>query len=85
MTFRPNTKLDTDAGDEIELTNESPTACCQVFNGNRTLKTSINTEVFDALRWGQRAGVELLGCGLRRTSGPNLPTGLSFNCGMLAP
>jgi hypothetical protein len=56
-----------------------------VFDGNCRLKTSINTEVFDALRLGQRAGVGLLGCGLRRTSGPNLPTGLSFNCGMLAP
>jgi len=70
---------------DLELTNESQTACCQVFNGNCRLKTTINTEVFDALRLGQRAGVELLGCGLRRTTGANLPTGLTFACGMLAP
>lgn len=70
---------------DIELTNESDTACCRVFNGNCKLKTSINTEVFDALRLGQRAGVELLGCGLRRRDGANPPSGLSFTCGMLAP
>ena len=70
---------------DIELTNQSDTACCRVFNGNCKLKTSINTEVFDALRLGQRAGVELLGCGLRRRSGADLPTGLTFTCGMLAP
>ncbi len=70
---------------DVELTNLSDTACCRVFNGNCKLKTSINTEVFDALRLGQRAGVELLGCGLRRRTGPDLPTGLTFTCGMLAP
>ena len=70
---------------DIELTNQSDTACCRVFNGSCRLKTSINTEVFDALRLGQRAGVELLGCGLRRRTGANPPTGLTFTCGMLAP
>jgi hypothetical protein len=70
---------------DIELTNLSDTACCRVFNGNCKLKTSINTEVFDALRLGQRAGVELLSCGLRRRTGADLPTGLTFACGMLAP
>jgi len=70
---------------DIELTNVSDTACCTVFNGNCKLKTTINTEVFDALRLGQRAGIELLGCGLRRKDGPTPPTGLTFACGMLAP
>src|SRR5262249_26650276 len=70
---------------DLELTNLSDTACCTVTNGNCKLKTSINTEVFDALRLGQRAGIELLGCGLRRRDGPTPPTGLTFACGMLAP
>ena len=70
---------------DLELTNISDTACCTVTNGNCKLKTSINTEVFDALRIGQRAGIELLGCGLRRRDGPTPPTGLTFACGMLAP
>jgi hypothetical protein len=70
---------------DIELTNVSDTACCTVANGNCKLKTSINTEVFDALRLGQRAGIELLGCGLRRRDGPTPPTDLTFVCGMLAP
>ncbi len=48
------------------------------------LRALLQTEVFDALRLGQRVGVELLGCGLRRMSGPSLP-GLTFACGMLAP
>jgi hypothetical protein len=38
-----------------------------------------------ALRLGQRAGIELLGCGLRRRDGPTPLTGLTFGCGMLAP
>jgi hypothetical protein len=70
---------------DIELTNVSDTACCTVSNGNCKLKTTINTEVFDALRSGERAGVELLGCGLRRRDGPTPPTGLTFACGLLAP
>ena len=70
---------------DLELTNVSDTACCTVTNGNCKLKTTINTEVFDALRLGQRAGIELLGCGLRRRDGSTPPTGLTFACGMLAP
>jgi hypothetical protein len=70
---------------DIELTNTSETACCRVFNGNCKLKTTINTEVFDAIRAGERAGVQVLGCGLRRISGTSLPTGLTLTCGMLAP
>ncbi len=70
---------------DIELTNLSDTACCQVFNGNCKLNTSLNTEVFDAIRPGERAGIELLGCGLRRRDGANPPTGLTFACGWLSP
>ena len=70
---------------DIELTNLSDTACCTVTNGNCKLNTTVNTEVFDALRVGQRAGIELLGCGLRRRDGPTPPTGLTFTCGLLAP
>jgi len=70
---------------DVELTNESDTACCMVSNGNCKLKTTINTEIFDALRAGQRAGIEVLGCGLRRRDGTDPPTGLTFKCGLLAP
>jgi hypothetical protein len=69
----------------IELTNISDTACCLVANGSCKLRTSVNTEFFDALRQGERAGVEVVGCGLRRRNGPNPPTGLTFSCGLLAP
>src|SRR5262249_50851078 len=69
---------------DLELTNLSDTACCTVTNGNCKLNTRLNTGVFDALRLGQRAGIELLGCGLRRRDAPTPPTGLTFACGMLA-
>lgn len=63
----------------------STTACCRVTMGQCRVSTSVNAEVFDALRPGERAGVELLGCGLKRMDGPLPPDGVSFACGILAP
>jgi hypothetical protein len=72
---------------DLILANESATACCTVHQGNCRVKTTVNTEIFDALRSGQRAGIHLLGCGLRRVDGPTPPSpgSLSFVCGMMAP
>jgi hypothetical protein len=65
----------------------SPTACCQVTVGVCRIKTSINQESFGTLAPGQRTGIEILGCGLRRTTGPSHPVApsKSFVCGLLAP
>jgi len=65
----------------------SPTACCQVTVGVCRIKTSINQESFGTLAPGERTGIEILGCGLRRTTGPShpLPPSKSFVCGLLAP
>ncbi|MGH7893729.1 MAG: hypothetical protein ACREQL_03625 [Candidatus Binatia bacterium] len=72
---------------DLTLTNESATGCCTVSQGNCRLRTTVNTEVFGAIRMGERAGIQLLGCGLRRIDGPTAPPPdkLSFVCGMLAP
>ena len=72
---------------DLVLTNESSTACCVVANGRCRVKTTVNTEIFDAIRPGQRAGIEVLGCGLRRVDGPTPPAidQVSFVCGTLAP
>jgi len=58
------------------------TSCCVVRNGKCSVRTSINGESFDAVREGERAGIELLGCGMRRVSGVNPPTS-TFTCGTL--
>lgn len=63
----------------------SSTACCRVAMGQCRVSTSVNAEVFDALRPGERAGVEILGCGLKRMDGAFPPDGVSFACGILAP
>lgn len=58
------------------------TSCCIVRNGKCSVRTSINGESFDAVRSGERAGIELLGCGMRRidSGGTPVPT---FSCGTL--
>jgi hypothetical protein len=70
--------------DLIDIPAAQPDSCCIVTHGVCQLRTSINAEIFDALRYGERAGIELLGCALRRVDGPNLPTGHTFSCGLLA-
>lgn len=71
--------------DMIDILGTQPTACCIVEKGMCTVRTTINNEIFDALRYGERAGIEVLGCGLRRINGPNPPTAHTFSCGLLAP
>jgi len=34
---------------------------------------------------GEKTGIEILGCGLKRLDGPNPPSGPTFSCGVLAP
>jgi hypothetical protein len=74
--------------DLINYAATPPTGCCVVTSGTCKLKTSINAIRFDTVRPGDRAGVELFGCGLRRTTlaegESTLPTDLTFRCGPLA-
>ena len=59
--------------------------CCIVSGGACRVKTTVNSLRFDTINVGDRAGVELYGCGLRRVSGPGpLPSDLSFRCGPIA-
>jgi hypothetical protein len=75
--------------DVIDYVADTPTGCCIVQSGFCKLKTTVNAIRFDTVRTGDRAGVELFGCGLKRMDGANPPsldppTGPSFRCGPLA-
>jgi hypothetical protein len=75
--------------DLIDWVADSPAGCCVVQSGFCKLKTTVNAIRFDTVRAGDRAGVELMGCGLRRMDGANPPSadpppGPSFRCGPLA-
>jgi hypothetical protein len=84
-THRCNTQPCTTVN--VELVNEDPSACCTVSGGRCHFKAANPSEDWDALQDGDRAGVELLGCGLRRVTGPNQPSAgrLTFACGLLSP
>jgi hypothetical protein len=71
----------------IELVNTDPDACCTVSGGRCHFRAANPSEDWDALQDGDRAGAELLGCGLRRVTGPDQPPagGLTFACGLLSP
>jgi len=71
--------------DLINVTGTEATSCCVVQRGVCSVRSSINREIFDALRAGERAGIQILGCGLKRIDGPNPPAGNTFECGILAP
>ncbi len=62
------------------------TACCTVTNGNCKVKTSVNNQNFGLVQPGQRAGIEIMGCGLRRVDGPTPPSAsdVTFKCGTLS-
>ena len=74
--------------DLIDYPATAPTGCCIVSGGSCKLKTTINAIRFDTVRPGDRAGVELYGCGLKRVSladgETEPPAHLSFRCGPLA-
>ncbi len=70
---------------DMDFTGSSPTACCTVVSGTCTVSTTINSEVLGTLVVGDRTGFEVFGFGLKRTSGPNPPTGNSFTSGGLTP
>lgn len=71
--------------DLIDVFQPSETACCVVTDGKCNVRTTINAEIFDGLRAGERAGIEVLSCGLKRVDGPNPPGTTTFSCGLLAP
>jgi hypothetical protein len=60
------------------------TGCCVVSGGMCRIKTTVNAIRFDTINQGDRAGVELMGCGLKRMTGPQPPSAPSFRCGPLA-
>jgi hypothetical protein len=70
---------------DLDFTSSSPTACCTVTSGVCIVQTTINSEVLGTLVVGDRTGVEVYGFGLKRTTGPNLPTGNTFVSGGLTP
>jgi len=65
--------------------NDSVTSCCVVTGGTCVVSTTFNSEFLGALKQGEKTGIEITGCGLKRVDGPNLPTGYTFTCGVLAP
>ena len=73
------------AVDLVNVTTVSDSNCCTVVGGSCKIRTTVNSEVIGTLEPGETAGLEVLGCGLTRIDGPNLPTGRTFSCGLLAP
>jgi hypothetical protein len=65
--------------------SDTITGCCIVESGTCRVNTSINSEMLGVLEQGEKTGIQILGCGLKRMDGPSLPTGLTFGCGVLAP
>ncbi|HXJ34480.1 MAG TPA: hypothetical protein VMS22_10635 [Candidatus Eisenbacteria bacterium] len=70
---------------DLPFQGSSPTACCIVVDGACNVSTTINSEVLGTLVVGDRTGIEVFGFGIRRTSGPNPPTGYTFSSGGLTP
>jgi hypothetical protein len=61
------------------------TGCCVVNGGACRVSTSINSEMLGVLQQGEKTGIEIRGCGLKRVDGPNVPSDFTFTCGVLAP
>jgi hypothetical protein len=60
--------------------------CCTVdAKGNCKIKIELSEQIPGALEGNNNTGIELLGCGVSRTTGTPSPTGPSFTCGLLAP
>ena len=55
--------------------------CGTVSGGQVKIKTTVTGSITP----GKNTGVEIIGCGLKRDSGSNQPTGLTFSCGFLVP
>ena len=70
---------------DLDFQGSSPTACCIVQSGYCKVQTTINSEILRTLVPGDRTGVEVFGFGLKRTDGPDLPTGHTFTSGGLTP
>jgi hypothetical protein len=70
---------------DAKLSNELASACCTVTQGKCRLRSVVPSQGWGAFT-GQRAGIEVLGCGVRRVTGPDLPGigHLTFACGLLA-
>ncbi len=82
MGPEPCTVTDFAVGEDL-----SGTTCCVVSNGNCRVKTSVNDQVFGIIQPGQRAGIEVIGCGLKRRTGPGPMPGngeVTFSCGTLS-
>jgi hypothetical protein len=58
--------------------------CGVVTGGKAKGASTVNTTFGTAITLGKGQSIELLGCGLRRVSGP-VPSGNAFSCGILAP
>lgn len=65
--------------------SDTITGCCVVTAGTCRVSTSINREMLGVLEQGEKTGIEISGCGLKRVDGPNPPSSYTFTCGVLAP
>jgi hypothetical protein len=57
-------------------------SCCVVSGGKCRINTSINQEIPGGLTGGQDISIEIIGCGMRRTTGPGAPK-IPFRCGVI--
>jgi hypothetical protein len=69
----------------VDLTNFQvgfpPAGCCVVSGGACKIKTTLNSNLPGAVSAGNRAGIEIHGCGLQRSSA----SGPAFTCGLFVP
>jgi hypothetical protein len=70
---------------DFDFSVPSPTSCCTVLSGVCNVSTTINSEVLGTLVVGDRTAFEVFGFGLKRTTGPDQPTGNTFASGGLTP
>lgn len=57
-------------------------SCCVVGGGKCRVNTTVNQEIPGGLTGGQDISIEVVGCGMRRTTGPGAPK-MPFRCGVI--
>ena len=86
LSFVATTRVTTDGcssgADCTAIDVSLPAGSCVVSGGECEISTTVNSEIPGALVAGNNAGLEILGCGLVRTTGPGAPA-QTLSCGLL--
>jgi hypothetical protein len=58
---------------------------CEVTDGKCKIVTTLNTALPGLVRPNKETHIDVLGCDLKRTTGPSLPPNRTFACGLAIP